>query len=85
MWNSRLLFLSISGKLPAMNILKPLKARLDRMDRMDIELLSIRSDVPAPTISKIKRGETVNPRILTVEKLMFALKLKPHKQNRTTD
>ena len=56
-----------------MDIFSPLKSKLDRMNYAAIESLSVSSSVPFHTIKKIRTGETKNPGVITVQKLIFAI------------
>lgn len=53
----------------AMDLLTPVIERLRRMTEAQVAQLSAATGVPAPTIAKIKYGQTPNPRVLTVQAL----------------
>ncbi len=55
------------------NIFDSLLAHLDARSLPQIEELSQAAGVPYHTIAKIKRRETLNPRIETVQKLLAQL------------
>jgi predicted transcriptional regulator len=57
-----------------MNTLQTLTERLAFMSWPEIAKLAERSGVPYHTLAKIKRGETTNPRIKTVEAVMGAMR-----------
>lgn len=47
---------------------------LSKLDLAQLDKLSEKSGVPTSTIYKIKRGETANPGVDTVRKIVNALK-----------
>lgn len=62
---------TVSGKMLAMaTILDTLLSHLDARSLPQIEEVAQATDVPFHTIAKIRRRETLNPRIETVQKLL---------------
>lgn len=51
-------------------ILKPILDWLDTATLDDVRELSAVSGIPYHTLTKLKRGETTNPRVSTVEALL---------------
>jgi transcriptional regulator with XRE-family HTH domain len=67
-------------------IFESLLARLDACSLPQIEEVAQASGVPFHTIAKIKRRETTNPRIETVERLICHFdSAKPRKPKTTTE
>jgi predicted transcriptional regulator len=52
-----------------MSDFQTMQARLSRTKLKDLGPVSIKTGVPVPTLYKIARGETKNPRVHTVEKI----------------
>lgn len=55
------------------SILDTLLAHLDACNTAQVEAAAQASGVPYHTVAKIKRRETLNPRIKTVQRLLIAL------------
>lgn len=52
-----------------MDMLTPLMQRLRQSTEADVRAIAEATEIPAPTILKLKYGQTDNPRIKTVQKL----------------
>jgi predicted transcriptional regulator len=52
-----------------MDMLAPVLERLKAASEADVKAISEATGVPAPTIAKIKYGQTPNPRVMTVQRL----------------
>lgn len=57
-----------------MDILNYIKTRLDGFSPPLLRALAVKAGVPHGTLQKIKSGETDNPRIRTVQRLLDTLK-----------
>jgi transcriptional regulator with XRE-family HTH domain len=65
------------------NILESLLIHLDRCSWPQVEQLAQATGVPFHTIAKIKRRETSNPRINTVEALLTQINQPPAKRKQS--
>lgn len=62
-----------------MDMLTPVLQRLRAANEADLSRIAKATGVPRPTIAKIKYGQTLDPRILTVQKLYTHLvELRPN-------
>ena len=52
-----------------MDMLTPVMEKLKTSTEADVRAIADESGIPAPTILKIKYGQTPNPRVLTVQRL----------------
>lgn len=65
----RLLFFPSSGIISTMTDFQTMQERLSKTALKDLTPVSMKTGVPVPTLYKIARGETKNPRVQTVEKI----------------
>lgn len=65
----RLHFFPNSGIIGGMSEFRLMQERLSRTALKDLTPVSLKTGVPVPTLYKIARGETKNPRVQTVEKI----------------
>lgn len=56
--------------LPSIDVLK---SRLSGLNHAELNALSVKSDVPFGTLMKIRQGDTEDPRLSTVIKIMESL------------
>lgn len=59
-----------------MDILTEIKQQLSRYSREDLEVIAPNIGVPFPTLLKIQRGYTKNPRLATIEPILVYFKNK---------
>ena len=57
-------------KLLVMDILKFVKEKVTECNLAELEKVSSDTGIPYPTLMKIKYGETINPRIKTIQPLL---------------